>query len=69
LTREIVAGDEGPFPKDRMRLMFGPTHDAADKGGDAMIDMVVATILAMSDDQRRRLATRMARLDKPTEKA
>jgi len=52
-----------------MQMMFGPTHDAAAKGGDAMIDMVVATILAMSDDQRRRLATRMARLDKPTEEA
>ena len=45
-----------------MRMMFGPTHDAADKGGDGMIDMVVATILAMTDDQRQRLATRMAQL-------
>gem|GEM_PF-4387653 len=64
-----MTSDEPPLPTDRMQMMFGPTHDAAAKGGDAMIDMVVATILAMSDDQRRRLATRMARLDKPTEEA
>lgn len=63
MTPEIVAGDEGPIPNDRMRMMFGPTHDAADKGGDGMIDMVVATILAMTDDQRQRLATRMAQLE------
>lgn len=56
-------GDEPALPKDRMRMMFGPTHDAADKGGDAMIEMVVATVLAMTDDQRRRLATRMAQLE------
>jgi hypothetical protein len=48
-----------------MRMMFGQTHDANDKSGDAMIDMVVATILAMTDDQRQRLATRMAQLEKP----
>jgi len=65
LTPEIVAGNDGPFPNDRMRMMFGQTHDANDKGGDAMIDMVVATILAMTDDQRQRLATRMAQLEKP----
>ena len=64
-----MTSDENSLPKDRMQMLFGPTHDAADTGGDAMIDMVVATILAMSNDQRRRLATRMARLDKPTEEA
>ena len=65
MTPEIVAGDEGRLPNDRMRMMFGPTHDANDKSGDAMIDMVVATILAMTDDQRQRLATRMAQLENP----
>lgn len=55
-----MTGDEPKLPKDRMQMMFGPTHDVADKGGDAMIDMVIATILAMTDDQRQRLATRMA---------
>ena len=58
-----MTSDEPTLPKDRMRMMFGPTHDAADKGGDAMIEMVVATVLAMTDDQRRRLATRMAQLE------
>jgi len=57
--------DEQPLQNNRMRMMFGPTHDANDKSGDAMIDMVVATILAMTDDQRQRLATRMAQLEKP----
>ena len=65
MTPEIVAGDEGRLPNDRMRMMFGQTHDANDKSGDAMIDMVVATILAMTDDQRQRLATRMAQLENP----
>ena len=55
--------DEQPLPKNRMRMMFGQTHDANDKSGDAMIDMVVATILAMTDEQRQRLATRMAQLE------
>lgn len=44
-------------------MMFGQTKDATDKGGDAMIEMVVATVLAMTDDQRQRLATRMAQLE------
>jgi len=48
-----------------MRMMFGNTNDANDKSGDAMIDMVVATILAMTDDQRQRLATRLAQLENP----
>ena len=56
-------GDEQPLPKNRMRMMFGNTNDANDKSGDAMIDMVVATILAMTDDQRQRLATRLAQLE------
>lgn len=63
MTPEIVAGDEGPLPNDRMQMMFGQTKDATDKGGDAMIEMVVATVLAMTDDQRQRLATRMAQLE------
>ena len=57
--------EETPLPRERMRMMFGQTHDASDKGGDGMIDMVIATILAMTDDQRRRLATRMAQLENP----
>ena len=60
-----MPSDVNQLPNDRMRMMFGPTHDANDKSGDAMIDMVVATILAMTDDQRQRLATRMAQLEKP----
>ena len=48
-----------------MQMMFGQTHDANDEGGDAMIDMVIATILAMTDDQRQRLATRLAQLENP----
>lgn len=58
-----MTGGESALPKDRMQMMFGPTHDAADTGGDAMIDMVVATIRAMTDEQRRRLATRMAQTE------
>lgn len=57
--------DEQPLQNNRMRMMFGNTNDANDKSGDAMIDMVVATILAMTDDQRQRLATRMAQLENP----
>ena len=60
-----MTSDEQPLPKDRMRMMFGQAHDENDKGGDAMIDMVIATILAMTDDQRQRLATRMAQLENP----
>lgn len=60
-----MPSDVNPLPNDRMRMMFGNTNDANDKSGDAMIDMVVATILAMTDDQRQRLATRMAQLENP----
>ena len=58
-----MTGGESALPKDRMQMMFWQTKDATDKGGDAMIEMVVATVLAMTDDQRQRLATRMAQLE------
>lgn len=60
-----MPSDANPLPNDRMRMMFGQTHDANDKGGDVIIDMVISTILAMTDEQRQRLATRMAQLENP----
>ena len=58
-------GENHPLPKDRMQMMFGQSHDVNDKGGDAIIDMVISTILTMTDEQRQRLATRMAQLEQP----
>lgn len=60
-----MTSDEQPLPTERMQLMFGKSKAVVNQISEWRIADVVASIVAMTDDERRELAIRLQRLDKP----